>query len=135
MVSQDRRTCLSVVCSGREIVEEDGSCRQCLEYTKPDFGRRNCVSDVCDGNYRVSRDGTCELCPAGTRLSQDKRFCDVIDAPPPPPVRPPPALPNTGRRKDVALLSVSPLDRLLNQIDADDNIMVQVGCSGDVTYE
>jgi len=122
-VQADRRTCVANVCSGRQILERDGTCRECLEYTRPGDAGRNCVSDTCDANSRVNRFGACEVCPAGYTLSADKRFCDLIDAPPPPPPPPPPVVvvPQpvyqpvaTGRYKDVAMVSISPLDRLLN---------------------
>jgi hypothetical protein len=54
------------------------------------------------------------MCPAGYVLSTDNRFCEpevIVQAPIVPPV------PAFGRRKDVSLVSISPLDRLLGQDD------------------
>jgi hypothetical protein len=39
--------------------------------------------------------------------------------------------PTEGRRNDVALISIKPLDRLLNQRDQNDEIAVRVGCFND----
>lgn len=37
--------------------------------------------------------------------------------------------------KDVSMLSISPLDRLLNQNDKADSVLVKVGCVGTGSYK
>ena len=94
--------------------------------------RRSCISEApCSGNARVNQDGVCEQCPIGYTLTADKRFCELkAKAPAPTPSAPLPPNPD-GRRKDIGLVSIKPMDRLLNQKDDPDNIVVKVGCLND----
>jgi len=67
-------------------------------------------------------EGYCEPCPAGYQISPNKRVCDLV-------VMDEPAN-HLDRIKLVQFLSISPLDRLLNQRDANDEVDVTVGCKG-----
>jgi len=91
------------------------------------------VAIACNENSRVNQFGECEICdpgkeasadgkfcvpkscPAGYQLSADKRICEkggsttVVGKP----SSPTPTSIN-ARMKDISLLSITPLDRLLN---------------------
>jgi len=119
-ISKDRYTCLKATCTGREILEDDGTCRNCLDYTRPDDERKNCFRVSCSGNDKLNIGGFCEPCPEGTVVSKDKKTCDLnVKSSRPTQAK---ASPDAGRMKSVGLVSISPLDRLLNQNDVDDSI-------------
>ena len=56
-------------------MEYDGSCRQCLEFTKPDTNRRLCITPLCDNQERVDMSGDCIRCPEGLKSDENKRNC------------------------------------------------------------
>jgi hypothetical protein len=103
-VSENGRNCIPVTsCPTRfEVVELDGRCRQCLNGFVSDMSGRRCIEPNCGPGYSFNR---------------DQASC-VKDQ-----------VPKDGRRKQISLVSISPLDRLLNQATERDEIIVRVGCT------
>lgn len=83
----------------------------------------NCAPTVCSRRDQiVQRDGTCRSCIPSQIPDVTQRNCIAK------PEADPGVPPSTGRRKKISLVSISPLDRVLNQATEQDEITVRVGC-------
>ena len=59
----------------RQILLEDGTCKDCEHFTKPLEGGIACGTNKCSQRERLMKDGTCLACGLYTKVSNDRKEC------------------------------------------------------------
>lgn len=76
VVSNDGYECLSNPCQNpNEVMDENGTCRPCQAYYRPDNLRRTCINTCPDATYINLIDGQCKKCSQFYRSDDIRRNC------------------------------------------------------------
>ena len=72
--------CIADTCdSEREILNREGYCKPCPDFTRSRTGGKVCAADICYSRSVLQRDGTCKKCLDYTFANQVKKKCEIID--------------------------------------------------------
>ena len=69
--------CKPDACNDRQVIQEDGTCKKCSDYTKANTNTKKCEAVICSGSREfVTKRGECNACDEYKVKSLDGKKCE-----------------------------------------------------------
>jgi len=82
-LNETKTECVKPECNNREVLDFNGKCIECDEYTGPILQDGERCGGRCEACFPTGRDillknGKCQECPDYYRISEDRRTCSAV---------------------------------------------------------